>query len=174
MASIPMSSLLSSPDGGALATCGGSLLTSRALPRAQTYWYHPHLSCGGDHSADGGNTRAGSDGVMRTGLQANKICSLPRFGSSVLRRRIFSIGMPVLFSSHQRCLYCAGLAPSGPSLCSVTDATATEDTPKASEAAEIVYRAEPSFSLLLSAITDPPTLQSSPVHFALNPGGNCT
>nr|QNI18128.1 hypothetical protein [Escherichia coli O1:H7] len=87
---------------------GGSLFDKQSLtPRAQTYWYHPHfIVCGGDHSADGGNTRAGLMALCAPGLQANKnllfteVRQLCPEASNLFQH----IGMPVLFSSHQRCL----------------------------------------------------------------------
>ncbi|CAD5659270.1 Uncharacterised protein [Escherichia coli] len=85
---------------------GGSLFDKQSLtPRAQTYWYHPHfIVCGGNHSADGRNTRAGQMALCAPGLQANKnllfteVWQLCPEASNLFQH----IGMPVLFSSHQR------------------------------------------------------------------------
>ncbi len=87
---------------------GGSLFDKQSLaPRAQTYWYHPHfIVCASDHSADGGNTRAGQMALCASGLQTNKnllfteVRQLCPEASNLFQH----IGMPVLFSSHQRCL----------------------------------------------------------------------
>ncbi len=96
-----------------------------------------------------------SDGVMRTGFRRTKICSLPRFGSSVLRRRISSAHRDAsAFFVAPEVPYCAGLAPQVLP-CSVTDATSKacgrirQRLQKLQKYRVYPRSAEPSFSLLL-------------------------
>lgn len=132
-------------------------MTSRAFtPRAQTYWYHPHfIVCGGDHSADGGNTRAGQMALCAPGLQANKnllfteVWQLCPEASNLFQH----IGMPVLFRRTRGALLC-GISPQVLP-CSVTDATSkacgrTRQRLQKPQKYRVYPRsAEPSFSLLL-------------------------
>lgn len=139
--------------------CGGGrpLFDKQCLPpRSLTHRYHPHfIMCGSDHSANGGNTRTGQIALFAQGFRRTKICSLPRFGSSVLRRRIsFSTSGYQCFFVVPKVPYCAGLAPQVLP-CSVTDATSkacgrTRQKLQKPQKYRVYPRsAEPSFSLLL-------------------------
>lgn len=126
------------------------------------------------------------------GFRRTKICSLPRFGSSVLRRRIsFSTSGCQCFFVAPEVPYCAGLAPQVLP-CSVTDATSkacgrTRQRLQKPQKYRVYPRsAEPSFSLLLYQPSLKASTHNRPfrianhqmlhLHSAISPylsGGNC-